>query len=521
MSGIRPRSAWIPGLLAVAVAAGLTAAAPVQAAVGEPVADGAHNYTVKLHIGDGLRTCSGTLVDTTWVLTAASCFAADPSKDFTIPAGPPALKTVVTTTAHRPVGLPASVVELVPHPDRDLVMAHLGWNLYGPGTLPRLTSPFPDAAQAGVAATAPAPGDQLRFVGFGRTKTEWVPGKAHTGVFGVDTAEGATIGVSGSSPADASICKGDTGGPLLREKDGRTELVAVVTRSWQGGCFGEDETRTGALATRADDAFDWVQQTRMKNVTPHVTDQMTTADFNGDGRSDVAAILTDQSLRVFYGRPDGGLQYGRELWHDRTWEKKKIIGGDFNGDGFADIAAFNNAGGLHLYPGTGHTGNLGTAKPMWNDNSWEASLPFARYRANGSNRDSLIVQAADRLLYMYPSNADGSLGNRRVMVNDASWTKKSITAGDFNEDGRDDLVAVAATGALHVYYGNVNGLFDAARPMWKDTSWSGMASIHSGDINGDGNADVLGRGADMKLSWYKGNGNGTLAESGREMWPSS
>jgi hypothetical protein len=257
----------------------------------------------------------------------------------------------------------------------------------------------------------------------------------------------------------------------------------------------------------------------MKNVTPHVTGQMTTADFNGDGRSDVAAILADQSVRVFYGRPDGGLQYGRELWHDRTWEKKKIVGGDFNGDGFADIAAFNNAGGLHLYPGTGHTGNLGTAKPMWNDNSWDASLPIARYRANGSNRDSLIVQAVDRLLYMYPSNADGSLGTRRMMVNDASWTKKSITAGDFNEDGRDDLVAVAANGALHLYHGNINGSFDAARSMWKDTSWSGMASIHSGDVDGDGNADMLGRGADMALRWYKGNGSGTLAESGQQMWP--
>jgi uncharacterized protein YfiM (DUF2279 family) len=59
------------------------------------------------------------------------------------------------------------------------------------------------------------------------------------------------VNVAGTSPDDA-ICKGDTGAPLLRSRNGTPELVAVSSRSWQGGCFGETETRTDAVAARAE-----------------------------------------------------------------------------------------------------------------------------------------------------------------------------------------------------------------------------------------------------------------------------
>ena len=52
------------------------------------------------------------------------------------------------------------------------------------------------------------------------------------------------------------MCKGDTGGPALRESGGRVEVVAVNSTSWQGGCLGTPnpaETRTGAVDALVDD----------------------------------------------------------------------------------------------------------------------------------------------------------------------------------------------------------------------------------------------------------------------------
>ncbi|MGC4987664.1 fusidic acid esterase FusH, partial [Streptomyces sp. DT193] len=71
--------------------------------------------------------------------------------------------------------------------------------------------------------------------GFGRTKTEWVPDKLHTGTFTVASTTNTTVDLDGSDTA--TVCKGDAGAPALRTVNGTTELVAVNSRSWQGGCL--------------------------------------------------------------------------------------------------------------------------------------------------------------------------------------------------------------------------------------------------------------------------------------------
>ncbi|KOT39072.1 esterase, partial [Streptomyces rimosus subsp. rimosus] len=59
------------------------------------------------------------------------------------------------------------------------------------------------------------------------------------------------------------------------------------------------------------------------------------------------------NLHAFYAKPDGTLQYGRELWtHDGTWGGyQQPIGGDFNGSGHGDIIARRADG--QLFPSTG------------------------------------------------------------------------------------------------------------------------------------------------------------------------
>ncbi|MFD6414038.1 trypsin-like serine protease, partial [Nocardia asteroides] len=321
-----PRPARFTALSAAVLASAL-ASTPAHATVGDPSTDAKLDFTARLTIGSDYRACSGALVDTQWVLTAASCFADDPNQIGTVAAGKPKQLTRATVgraDTNVANGYVREVIELVPHPKQDMLLA-------------RLDKAIPNIAPVRLAANAPAAGAPLTSVGFGRTKDEWAPAKRHEGNFTITSITADAVNVTGQG-GDA-VCAGDTGGPMLQEQNGSLQLVGINNRSMQGGCFGSETTSTDAIAAPSDAHF--VTQTVNRDLgTGSLSDLVASADFNGDGRTDVAAVLDDGSLHAFYTKPDGTLEYGRELWKDATWSPMvQIIGGDFNNDGNGDIAA--------------------------------------------------------------------------------------------------------------------------------------------------------------------------------------
>ncbi|MFD4393386.1 S1 family peptidase [Kitasatospora sp. NPDC058478] len=255
----RSRTAWTTGAVTAAVlTSALLTGTPAPAVSGDTPPTGSYAFTAKIDIGDGTRACSGALIDPFWVVTAASCFADNPDQPATVPAGPPALKTTATLGRTDPTttGQVRDVAELVPRTDRDLVLA-------------RLAAPVTDITPLSVATGAPVQGETLHVVGYGRTRTEWVPDKLHGATFGVNAVTATGIAITGVAPAGAAVCKGDTGGPAVRETGGTVQLVAVSSTSWQKGCLGSTETaRDGAVSTRTDDLVDWIKFVRSGTMPP-------------------------------------------------------------------------------------------------------------------------------------------------------------------------------------------------------------------------------------------------------------
>ncbi|WP_203186214.1 trypsin-like serine protease [Streptomyces pratensis] len=231
-------------LAATAAVGSLTLASPAQAVIGDAVADKTYTFTAKIQIGEGdaSRACTGTLVNNQWLLTAASCFGDDPAS---LVAGAPALPSTATigrTDLTSTAGHVRAITQLVPRTDRDLVLAKLATPVAGPSFLHPATA-------------VPVAGESLTGAGYGRTADTWVPDSLHAGAFSVGTVETTTVGIDGTP-----VCKGDSGAPVFREKNGRPELVAIASRSWQGGCLGSEETRTGAVASRVDDIRAWITE---------------------------------------------------------------------------------------------------------------------------------------------------------------------------------------------------------------------------------------------------------------------
>lgn len=327
-----PLAALGASLAAGSLALSVTPAAAVTGPA-TPAGDTTHAYTAQLVVGGHDRGCSGVLVDAEWLLTAASCFAESPAESLAVPAGKPALRTTATigrAELTSTTGAVREVVELVPRTDRDVVLA-------------RLNRPVTNVAPVSLATSAPVAGEELKLAGYGRTGTEWAPLDLHTGTFSVDAADTATTAVV-TGEDGASACMGDTGGPLVRT-GGTHQLVALASRSYQGGCFGidETETRTGGVVARVDDLAAWV---RSKTGANRIT------DFNCDGAEDIAVADPQATVggdakaglvRIVYGGGKGTAEISQDLgWvgggseaNDQFGEAIATV--DYDQDGCTDL----------------------------------------------------------------------------------------------------------------------------------------------------------------------------------------
>ncbi|MFD7663198.1 FG-GAP-like repeat-containing protein [Streptomyces sp. NPDC059788] len=490
MSSKRSRAAWAAGLLAATTAAtGLVAASPATALEGTDVKDPAYAFTAKINIADH-QACSGVLVDPQWVLGAADCFA-DAGKP--AQAGKPARKTTVTvgrTDLTQSGGKVLDAVELVPHADRGVVLVKLARRALG-------------VTPVKLATRGPAAGEQLTVAGFGRTRTEWVPDRLHSGTFTVASVNGGDVGLD--STGRSVVCQGDAGGPALRVDNGVPELVAVNNRSWQGGCLGADpnETRTGAVDKRVDDLADWIRKTTFRAQD----------DLTADGIADLAAIWDDGSLHVYPGDAAKGLS-GRTIDQagGTTWKTvRQAAKGDFTNDGVADLMVIDTYGSMRLYKGDGK-GKFGGPVPVTEGGeTWRTVKQLTAGDFDGDGVSDVMAVDTYGYLHLYKGKGDGQIEPKvDVKTGGDTWgTVKLLAGGDFNGDGIADLMAVWSDGTLHFYPGDGTGQLGSQVPVaFGGNTWATVRQLTAGDYTGDGIADLMAVDTDGNLRFYKGDGKG-------------
>jgi hypothetical protein len=177
----------------------------------------------------------------------------------------------------------------------------------------------------------------------------------------------------------------------------------------------------------------------------------------------------------------------------------------------------NDEGAVFVYPG-GSTGIRGNTT-LWQAESNQADARMGWSIAGGADlnndgRSDLAVgipmfdngQTNEGIIRVYYSNATGisTTAAWQVESNQASAELgySLAIAGDVNGDGINDLAAGApyfsageqSEGRAYVYLGSATGL--AANPVWtgeanQANARFGQSVAGAGDVNGDGNADIL------------------------------
>jgi hypothetical protein len=204
------------------------------------------------------------------------------------------------------------------------------------------------------------------------------------------------------------------------------------------------------------------------------------ADFNGDGRHDVA-LLDDWYSTVAVRLSNGDGTFGPPLSRAVGHSPRHGVTADFNGDGRADLA-FNqgNASSVGILLGNGN----GTFGPL-------TSLPYqARSVASGDfdgdgDMDLALAQTWSAAVLL--GNGDGTFAPPTVA---STCTSDWIATGDFNADSKTDLAVFGVNCGVGILFGQGNGTF-AAVVNRGSMSCGLVLGLRAADFNHDGLSDVL------------------------------
>jgi len=188
------------------------------------------------------------------------------------------------------------------------------------------------------------------------------------------------------------------------------------------------------------------------------------ADFNGDGRLDIATVNYANTVSVMLGLPGG--TFAPPLTYATGSYPATVIAADLRGIGKIDLVTVNFPNGADQ-PGT-----------------------ISVLLGNG---DGTLQAHVDYSVGVFPTG---------------------VVAGDFNDDGKIDLaISNKYDGTVSILYGNGDGTFQQQALI---AVGSGPAAIAAGDFNGDGKTDLISPCVDsgvITVLLNKGGGSFTRVDS--------
>ncbi|MGA7755592.1 MAG: VCBS repeat-containing protein [Candidatus Sulfotelmatobacter sp.] len=248
-------------------------------------------------------------------------------------------------------------------------------------------------------------------------------------------------------------------------------------------------------------------------VTGQNVNNAVAADFNGDGKLDLAISLPDANeIQVLLGNGDGSFDALSPVSATGIFV---VATGDFNRDGKPDLVLVN--------PGTSSvTILLGNGDGTFTEKTNIVLSGGAEAVAVGDlNRDGIpdlaVVNYVSQTVTILLGNGDGTL--KQVKAQPSTGIEPlSIAIGDFNGDGISDLAVSNQNngfpnlGTVTVLLGNGKGGFKAAAVSPQTGSIPETVAV--ADFNGDGKPDLVTANAGSNtISVLLGQGHGLFAKA--------
>jgi hypothetical protein len=252
-----------------------------------------------------------------------------------------------------------------------------------------------------------------------------------------------------------------------------------------------------------------------------------TADFNGDGRVDIAtANFSSHNVSVILGNANGTFQPAQSS--PTGYNPLSAAVGDFNEDGKLDIATANG-GDVSVLLGNGNGTFQAPVSIGFSDGSSPSSVAVGDFNGDGK----LDLGVTSNIYYPgyggYYGGTSPSYGGRASILlgtGGGAFAAPTSSTGygfftsavlaDFNGDAKDDFALVAMEtyyyqgGSVQLIMGNGSGIPGSSSHI--STSYTNR-SVAAGDVNSDGKLDLLAVSTSQSttsVGVYSGTGTGSF-----------
>ena len=278
--------------------------------------------------------------------------------------------------------------------------------------------------------------------------------------------------------------------------DGRPDIAAAITNS----------TQVGIMLNNGDGTF-----ARPTYLNAGIPRSVAAADFFHTGVVDLAVAGENGSnaiVRIFQGVGDG--TFVRPPQHyPLAGGGQYMVAADVNGDGWADLVVTGSSRVAVLINNRDGT----FAPPVYYNagGNHPSALAVADFNNDGVPDIAVARGAQSEVTILLGSKtAPGTFGP--PLFYPTGGNPLDLTVGDFNHDGNLDLAVVNSQfkgNTVAVLLGNGDGSFRP--PQLYTTPANFSDAIVAGDFSGNGIQDLVVGSFDGALKLFPGNGDGTFA----------
>ncbi len=269
-------------------------------------------------------------------------------------------------------------------------------------------------------------------------------------------------------------------------------------------------------ASAADNKIAWYENTdglgnfgsqQIITITAYSVNSVYSCDIDGDGDFDVLSASAADNKIAWYKNTDGFGNFGdQQVITISANGASSVYACDIDGDDDNDVlSASNTDGKIAWYENTDGNGTFGEQQIIYTSaNNYGANVVYACDIDGDGDQDVLSGIAYESGISWY-ENTDG-IGSFSEQKNISTnvMSPQSIYTGDIDGDGDIDVMSASFEDSKISLYENTDGQGNFGEQIVLTPSITNPTSARSGDIDNDGDQDVLSASSqDDKIAWYE------------------